>query len=102
MASHKDLLIGLTWIGTVLQRIAQIVRSSENRLVRAEKLATMAFARCGAAYPADGLNEAWKHLLWSQHHDVWIVSQNRHGEGTWASAADARHERIEAACDRVA
>ena len=100
-ASQEDLRVGLPWGGSVLQRIAQVVRSSEGRLVRAEKIASMAFARVGRPFPADALKQAWKHLLWSQHHDVWIVSQNRHGDGTWATAADAKHGLIEKTCNQV-
>jgi alpha-mannosidase len=100
-ASQEDLRVGLPWGGTVLQRIAQSVRAAEHRLVRAEKLAAMAFVRRGAAFPSDALKQAWQHLLWSQHHDVWIVSYNRHKGGTWASAADERAGLIEQACARV-
>ena len=42
-ASQEDLRVGLPWGGVVLQRIAQLVRLSENRLIQAEKLAAMAF-----------------------------------------------------------
>ena len=100
-ASQEDLRVGLPWGSSVLQRIAQVVRSAENHLVRAEKLASMAFVRRGRPFPADELKEAWKHLLWSQHHDVWIVSYNRHKEGTWASAVDAKSGRVEDTCARV-
>jgi alpha-mannosidase len=101
-ASQEDLRVGLPWGASVLQRIAQIVRASENALVRAEKLATMAFVRRDKAFPADELKQAWKLLLWSQHHDVWIVSYNRHKDGTWASAADAKFEAIQSACAKTA
>ncbi|HEY2586354.1 MAG TPA: twin-arginine translocation signal domain-containing protein [Tepidisphaeraceae bacterium] len=100
-ASQEDLRVGLPWGASVLQRIAQIVRASENRLVQAEKIASMAFVRRGRPFPDDDLRQAWKDLLWSQHHDVWIVSQNRHRGGTWATAADAKAESIERTCARA-
>ena len=100
-ASQEDLRVSLPWGGSVLQRIAQVVRTAEHRLVQAEKLASMAFVRSGKQCPGDLLKEAWKHLLWCQHHDVWIVSYNRHKDGTWASAVDAKAEEIERACTRV-
>lgn len=100
-ASQEDLRVGLPWGGSVLQRIAQIVRRSEHSLVQAEKIASMALVRQGTPFSSDALKEAWKPLLWSQHHDVWIVSQNRHGNGTWASQADAKFESIQRTCRQI-
>jgi alpha-mannosidase len=99
--SQEDLRVALPWGASVLQRIGQIVRASENALVHAEKLASMAFVRRGKPFPADEMKQAWKDLLWSQHHDVWIVSYNRKREGTWASIADAKFESIQSACAKV-
>jgi len=100
-ASQEDLRVGLPWGGTILQRIAQVVRASENQLVQTEKLATMAYVRQGRPFPESELREAWKLLLWSQHHDVWIVSYNRHRDGTWASAADAKRDTINSTCQKI-
>ena len=100
-ASQEDLRVALPWGASVLQRIAQVVRSAENGLVRAEKLAAMAFVRRAEPFPGDRLTEAWKHLLWSQHHDVWIVPYNRHRDGTWASAVDAKSGLVASACEQV-
>lgn len=100
-ASQEDLRVSLPWGGSVLRRIAQLVRASEFGLVRAEKLAAMAFVRRGGRFPESELRDAWKHLLWSQHHDVWIVSYNRHKDGTWASAVDEKAELIGRSCARV-
>jgi alpha-mannosidase len=100
-ASQEDLRVALPWGGSVLQRIAQLVRASETRIVQAEKIASMAFVRHGRPFPADDLRQAWKDLLWSQHHDVWIVSQNRHGNGTWATTVETKAESIAQACTRI-
>lgn len=100
-ASQEDLRAGLPWGGSVLQRIAQIVRVSEHTLVQTEKNASMALVRRGTPFPGETLKQAWKLLLWSQHHDVWIVSQNRHGNGTWASEADAKFESIQRTCRQI-
>ena len=100
-ASQEDLRVGLVWGSSVLQRIAQIVRLSENRLVQAEKLASMAFVRQSKPFPGEDLKHAWQGLLWSQHHDLWIVPYNRYRNGTWASAADAKFEAIQTACRRI-
>src|SRR6185503_10584659 len=43
-------------------------------------------------------------LLWSQHHDVWIVPYNRYrrgGGGNWAQAADAKFEVIDRTCKQI-
>ncbi len=100
-ASQEDLRVSLPWGGSILQRLAQVVRAAEHRLVQAEKLAAMAFVRRAKPFPGEPLKEAWKHLLWSQHHDGWIVSYNRQKDGTWASAADAKCELVQRACEQV-
>lgn len=100
-ASQEDLRVGLPWGGSVLQRVAQLVRASENRIVQAEKLSAMAFVRRGRPFPTAEVRQAWKDLLWSQHHDVWIVSQNRHGTGTWATTVETKTEAIAQACARI-
>ena len=93
-ASQEDLRVGLPWGGSILQRLAQVVRLSEYSLVQAEKIASMALVRRGKPFPADDLKQPWKDLLWSQHHDVWIVSYSRHKDGTWATAVDDKSESI--------
>jgi len=34
-------------------------------------------------------------------YDVWIVSQNRHGDGTWATTVDAKSQSIEHTCAQI-
>jgi alpha-mannosidase len=82
--SQEDVQVSLVWGAPVLQRIAQQVRGAENRLVMAEKLASLAEVYGHEAWPRDTLDEAWRTLLLSQHHDCWIVPYNRHGRHTWA------------------
>lgn len=100
-ATQEDLRVGLAWGASVLQRIAQVVRSSEGSLIQAEKMASMAFVQTGLLYPQEALREAWKNLLWSQHHDVWIVPYNHHKTGTWASAADEKFGQISESCGKI-
>jgi alpha-mannosidase len=102
-ASQEDMRVGLSWGGSILQRVAQIVRISENLLVQAEKIAAMATVRRGAAFPGEQLKELWISTLLSQHHDGWIVpyNQNRNRGGTWAAAADARFAKSEPACKQI-
>jgi len=82
--SQEDVLVSLMWGSQVLQRIAREVRSSENKILQAEKVAAMRCVMQRAAWPGDALDAAWRTLLLSQHHDCWIVPYNgRHGD-TWA------------------
>ncbi|MGC3958073.1 MAG: glycoside hydrolase family 38 C-terminal domain-containing protein [Verrucomicrobiota bacterium] len=82
--SQEDIQVSLVWGAQVLQRIAQQVRIAENRLVMAEKLASMASAFEGATWPAQEFDEAWRTLLLAQHHDCWIVPYNGRKNDTWA------------------
>ena len=100
-ASQEDMRGALAWGATILQRIAQIVRASENQILQAEKMASMAKLLSGAAFPIDDLKQAWKYLLKSQHHDVWIVPYNRRPGGTWASEADERRTIIDQTCKKI-
>jgi alpha-mannosidase len=82
--SQEDVQVSLVWGAQVLQRLAQQVRGAENRIVMAEKMATLAGVCQKAPWPGGTLDEAWRTLLLSQHHDCWIVPYNRHGTNTWA------------------
>lgn len=82
--TQEDVLVSLVWGSQILQRIAQQVRYSENKIISAEKLATMAKVYNGVSYPADDFETAWHTLLLSQHHDCWIVPYNGKPGNTWA------------------
>ena len=82
--SQEDVLVGLMWGAQVLQRIAQAVRHSENRIIQAEKLAAMATVFKGTSWPKNSFGDAWRTLLLSQHHDCWIVPYNGKQGDTWA------------------
>lgn len=82
--SQEDIQVSLVWGSQVLQRIAQQVRTSENKIIKAETIASLAKLYTGQTYPSDTIDAAWRTLLLSQHHDCWIVPYNgRHGN-TWA------------------
>lgn len=83
--SQEDVLVSLMWGSQVLQRIAQEVRSAENEIVTAEKLAAMAKLFVATPWPESTLKEAWRTLLLSEHHDCWIVPYNSKDGSTWAS-----------------
>lgn len=82
--SQEDILPGLMWGAPVLQRIAQQVRRSENKIIQAEKLAALATMWQGTQWPENSFEDAWRTLLLSQHHDCWIVPYNGKPGDTWA------------------
>jgi len=82
--SQEDVLVGLMWGSQILQRIAREVRASENKIIQAEKLAMLARIWEGSVWPGASLDEAWRTLLLSQHHDCWIVPYNGKPGDTWA------------------
>lgn len=85
--SQEDVHPCLMWGSQVLQRIAQQVRTSENKLVTAEKLSVMARLENNYHYTQADLDEGWRTLMLAQHHDSWIVPYNGlHNQGTWADA----------------
>ena len=85
--SQEDVLVGLMWGSQVMQRIAQQVRQSENTIIMAEKIRSMANIKNHLPYPNVELDSAWRTLMLAQHHDSWIVPYNRlRGRTTWANA----------------
>jgi len=82
--SQEDIQVSLVWGSQVLQKIAQEVRISENKLLMAEKMAAMDHVLLHQPWPADSLREAWRTLMLAQHHDCWIVPYNKQGKATWA------------------
>lgn len=82
--SQEDVQVSLVWGAQVLQRIAQQVHRAENRIVMAEKMAALAGAWQNSPWPQATLDEAWRTLLLSQHHDCWIVPYNGRRNQTWA------------------
>ncbi len=82
--TQEDVLVSLVWGSQILQRIAQEVRISENKLVSTEKLAAISKIYNGTPYPQSDFDVAWRPLLLSQHHDCWIVPYNGRYGNTWA------------------
>jgi len=80
----EDILVTLPWGNPTLQIVAQQVRSAENRLVVAEKVAAIAFMHHGSRWPEQEFREAWDDLLLSQAHDAWITATTRQGRQAWA------------------
>jgi len=90
--SQEDVCPGLMWGSQVLQKLAQAVRRAENCLVDAEKRMVIQSLCLPGMFPqlTNGeslkqMNEAWRTLLLSEHHDCWIVPYNNLNQcGTWA------------------
>lgn len=81
--NQEDVRVSLVWGAQVLQRIAQEVRRGESRVMTAEKMATLAGIYGNAPWPETSLDEGWRTLLLSQHHDCWIVPYNVRNGSTW-------------------
>lgn len=95
--SQEDILVTIPWGEKTLTRMARQVRDSENKLLSAEKLATMASVLSDATYPKNALDDGWYNLLLAQHHDAWICAAagrwGKRAEG-WTAAADAVSEKV--------
>jgi len=99
--TQEDVLTSLVWGGQILQRVAREVRSSENKVVAAEKLAAMAAVYKGVPWPGASFDEAWRTLLLSQHHDCWIVPYNQRKGLSWADYVDGWTANTNGRCDSV-
>lgn len=83
--SQEDMHVNLMWGSQVMQHIAQEVRTSENRIIMAEKMSVMAYLKNKYTCPQADMDEAWRTLMLAQHHDSWIVPYNGlNKQGTWA------------------
>jgi alpha-mannosidase len=80
----EDILVTLPWGDPTLQKVAQQVRSAENRLVTAEKIAAIAFVKKKIVWPEQDFRDAWDDVLLSQAHDAWITATTRQGRDAWA------------------
>ena len=99
---QEDVRVSLMWGSQVLQRIAQQVRESENKLVMAEKAGVIANLANGYRYGQATLDEGWRTLMLAQHHDSWIVPYNGlNRQGTWAQHIRRWTAATDSLCDGV-
>lgn len=85
--SQEDVRVNLMWGSQVMQRIGRQVRSAENAIVKAEKMSVIGHLDHGYCADQAAIDEAWRTLMLSQHHDSWIVPYNGlKNYGTWADA----------------
>lgn len=82
--TQEDVQASLVWGSQILQKLAQRVRVSENKIIIAEKMASFAGVYQGFSWPKSLIDEGWRTLLLSQHHDCWIVPYNGRPGDTWA------------------
>jgi alpha-mannosidase len=99
--SQEDIQVSLAWGAQVLQKIARQVRSAENRIVMAEKMAALAGVYRDASWPQRDLDEAWRVLLLAQHHDCWIVPYNGRAGSTWADKVAAWTTRTRQTSEQI-
>jgi alpha-mannosidase len=97
----EDILVTLPWGDPTLLKVAQQVRSAENRLVTAEKIAAIAFVKERSTWPAEQLREAWDYVLLSQAHDAWITATTRKGRQAWAFQVASHTLDAQDAADQV-
>lgn len=90
LITQEDIRCTLPWGEGTLQRMSREVRSAEQAVLAAEKMASLASVVTGFAYPEEKLREAWDQLLLSQHHDAWICATTRDGREKWAWQAGAQ------------
>lgn len=100
--SQEDMRVNLMWGSQVLQKIAQEVRTSENKIVMAEKMSVIAHLKNGYSYAQADVDEAWRTLMLAQHHDSWIVPYNGlHKYGTWADAIKRWTDQTNTIADKI-
>ena len=99
--TQEDMLVNLVWGSQVTQKIAQEVRSAENKIISAEKMAALAKLYNHQTYPAAALDSAWRTLLLSQHHDCWIVPYNGKPGATWADKVLKWTNYTDRKCDSI-
>lgn len=100
--SQEDMHVNLMWGSQVLQKIAQEVRTSENKIGMAEKISVMAHLENGYRNNQAEIDEAWRTLMLAQHHDSWIVPYNKwNGKATWAEEIKRWTDHTDRVADKV-
>ena len=99
--SQEDVLTSLVWGSQVLQQLAQQTRIAENKIVQAEKIASINKLENNLPYPTSAIDEAWRGLMLAQHHDCWIVPYNGKKGDTWADKVKVWTGRTNAIADSI-
>lgn len=99
--SQEDVLTSLVWGAPVLQKLAQQTRTAENKIIQAEKIASIHKLENNTAYPTSAIDEAWRGLMLAQHHDCWIVPYNGKKGDTWADKVKVWTSRTNKIADSI-
>lgn len=99
--AQEDVQTSLVWGSQVMQRLSQQVRKAENKIVRAEKIATMQKLENQTSYPSQSIDDAWRNLMLAQHHDCWIVPYNGKKGDTWADKVKTWTTRTTQVADSI-
>jgi len=99
--TQEDILVNLMFSTEVIRHLAQNCQAAENVLIQAEKMSALAWAAGGREYPAQRLEDAWKELMWAQHHDAWIVPGNHRSPGSWAWRAANQCRVVRESCAEI-
>lgn len=99
--SQEDILCTLPWGERHLHEMTRQVRSAENKIITAEKLATMATVTANNKYPEEKFTQSWDNMMMAQHHDAWICALSRGGRENWAWLAGAQTWLVEQNCDEI-
>lgn len=99
--SQEDMQVSLVWGSQILQKIAQQVRVSENKIVMAEKMAALNKIYNNTPWPQAAIDEAWRGLMLAQHHDCWIVPYNGKRGQTWADKVVTWTDTTNRISDRI-
>lgn len=98
--TQENIRVVLAWGEKDLHRLSREVRSAENKLLVAEKIATLSNVFHGMQFPAELLQKAWDNMLMSQHHDSWLVVRGR-GRRNWAWRVGSWTWETENICDNI-
>jgi len=80
----------LPWGERILVRMARQVRRGEIGMLNGERLYALSGLLGGKPGAGERLEEAWGHLLMTQHHDGWICAGSGKGERNWAWKTSAQ------------
>lgn len=99
--TQEDIRCTLPWGEGTLQRLAREVRVAENKIIQAEKMASISSVLRTFEYPYDEFQTAWDELLLSQHHDAWICATTRVGRENWGYQAGVQVWNAEMISDDI-
>ncbi|WP_429733796.1 glycoside hydrolase family 38 C-terminal domain-containing protein [Arachidicoccus sp.] len=98
---QEDIKVSLVWGSQLLQRVAKAVRETENKLIATETIASINKLYFNQKWPGQKLDVAWKDLLLAQHHDCWVVPNNRKYGKNWQQYVTSWTSEANSICDTI-